>query len=207
VRRSSYLKYIFGWTAFAVAALFGDIFYDAAAFATPWNLPQAITDKNSKIQYRYVAHGTPTQGVLSGVSGKAWLSGGDSQLVRAELLIPIPKLSGALGELGESFGGLLDAVELPPAHLSITRLNGLCTPQQAELKGACRATAEGEAQFGGIKRSVSFPLTVSRGHGGYRLEGAGSFDPSQAQADSSAALLGMIERADLKFTIDLPDPR
>ena len=176
-----------------------------SAMAAPWNLPQPITDKNTRIQYRYTVNGEQSRGTISGVQGRAWVDGMDFREVRTAIDIPIPKLSGALGQFGESLGGLLDAVELPPAHLALSRIRGVCAPEQVKSTGACKGTAEGTATFGQMKRPVSFPIVVSRVSRGFRIEGAGEFEPPRSNEMGPGSVFALVDRAQVSFSIELPD--
>ena len=167
-----------------------------------WVLPVTLSDANTEVHYRYRVFGREDSGRTAGLRGRAWLADADIRSVRAQLVVPIPRLNFQGVDALKVLGAMIPGGNPPPITVFVEDIPGLCHPREIVVGRPCRATMEGRVQCGAVTRPLALPIRIERRRDYFVLEGHGDLDTVAAARSSSFGQL--IDAARFTFAIKIP---
>jgi len=161
------MKYII-----AFATVFNFVCCVMQAAAQSWNLPQDITDNNTKVTFEVDSTWHLVEGKTSKLSGKVWLDKpADPKSVRALIHFPVRAFDTDGEGRDERMREVMAAESYPEVAFEALGVDGLCSPSELQTVTSCAALLYGKLTIRGVSKEVLIPINVSRLGTAFKIAG------------------------------------
>lgn len=168
------------------------------ALATPWNLPQAITDENVTVRFAVDSTWHLVEGKTSGLHGKIWLHDPSDPLsIRIDAGIPVARFDTERESRDEKLRKVMHAEQFPEVRFSgqkASPLGGACEPSMLMDGAMCRLDIEGELRIGAVSKTVVLPVEVKKSAKGLVVEGELALEWADYGVEDPSILIAKLDK-------------
>ncbi|MFM1847793.1 MAG: hypothetical protein RL417_1267 [Pseudomonadota bacterium] len=162
-----------------------------------WQLPQEITDSNTKVSFEVDSTWHLVEGKTAGLHGRIWLeNSADPLSVRIEAAIPVGRFDTDSKSRDEKLRKVMHAARYPEVIFrgrELTAREPGCNPAQIALGAGCKFEIGGELVIGAVSREVLLPIVAERTPEGFAVSGELEIEWADYGVEDPSILIAQLE--------------
>lgn len=164
------------------------------SLAEAWNLPQQISDTNTKIKFEVDSTWHMVHGTVSGLGGKVWLANPqDASSIQAEVTIPVAQFDTANSSRDSRLREVMAAEAFSEVKLHLQAAPEICKPQDLNASGACQGILLGTLEIRGMKRELRLPYQMTKVDSHYIVSGKFTFEWGAFGVEDPSILIARVK--------------
>jgi polyisoprenoid-binding protein YceI len=194
-----------------VFSVIGALLPLSVSAATPWNLPQTLTDEIGVVSFAVDSTWHLIEGKTSGLSGQVWLEDPlDPLSIRVKAVLPVDRFDTDRSSRDRELRKVMHA-DLHPAvsfvgRSAFSRAPDTCTPESVRAGGACELVLRGVVTINGVEKPAELPVKVTRTEKAFIIDGALTLQWVEFGVEDPSILIAKLdETVRVKVSVRLED--
>ncbi len=171
-----------------------------------WEIPQKLSDSNTRVTFEVDSTWHLVKGVTSGVEGSVWLADSSDPLsIRATLKFPVGKFMTGRDSRDERMREVMNSNQFPDVTLALEAFEPLCAPENCTPSTPCAVTLRARLSIRGSEKLVILAGILTREPEHVTISGDTRFSWADYGVEDPSILVAKLDpEVVVSFSVRLP---